>query len=168
MGDGEVGDFMHSVRRFFEVQDELKQIRETVATRAKPLRAELASTDAAVKSYMLSHGIDVCAYRGQRLQLSTAERPRPITRDAIAGALRSRLGEAAAEQCMAEIAAAAGTRRVATLRRSKAKAPPKRKAARAPALADAPAAAAAAPAAARVTELAPADLCPPSLDCDSD
>jgi hypothetical protein len=111
--------FMADVRRLFELQDQLKSVRDSIKDRATSLRGELAQADASVKAYMLDNGLEICNYQGQRLQLALNERPMPLTRAAIAAGLRKHLSEADAERCMLDMQAAAGTKRVAALRRAR-------------------------------------------------
>lgn len=166
--------FMADVRKLFELQDQLKAVRESVKDRAASLRSELSATDAAVKSYMLENGLEICNYQQQRLQLALTERPMPLTRAAIMAGLLKHMTEAEAERCMLSMQEAAGTKRVATLRRAR------RAAARAP---RAPRAGArggarggraaqqgteATQPPATVADLVTADLAPPPIEYDSD
>ncbi len=157
---------MADVRKLFELQDQLKAVRESVRDRAATLRGELAEADNSVKTYMLENGLEICNYQGQRLQLALNERPMPLTRAAIAEGLRKHLSEADAEKCMQDIQAAAGTKRVATLRRAR------RAAARTPRPAAARASCAPrAPRAVPQADGGPAQAnfeAPPLLDSDSD
>lgn len=111
--------FSSDVRRLFELQDEMKAVRESIKERSAALRSDLVTTDAAVKKYMLENGVDVCNYQGNKLQLHVAERPIPITRGLMKTGLISQVGEAEADRIMLAIVASAGTKQVATLRRAR-------------------------------------------------
>jgi hypothetical protein len=111
--------FSSDVRRLFELQDEMKEVRDSIKERSAVLRSDLASTDAAVKKYMLENGVDVCNFQGHKLQLHIVERPVPLTRALMKSGLVLQVGEAEAERLMLAIVTAAGTKRVATLRRAR-------------------------------------------------
>lgn len=167
---------MADVRRLFELQDQLKSVRDSIRDRAASLRGELAQADASVKTYMLDNGLEICNYQGQRLQLALNERAMPLTRAAITAGLRKHLSEADAERCMLDIQAAAGTKRAATLRRARRTAAratrtgTKQPAAQQPAAQQPAAQQPAAQQPARVlVSSAPVDFdAPPALDSDSD
>jgi hypothetical protein len=111
--------FSSDVRRLFELQDEMKEVRESIKERSAVLRSDLVTTDAAVKKYMLENGVDVCNFQGNKLQLHIVERPIPVTRALMKSGLVSQVGEAEADRIMLAIVASAGTKRVATLRRAR-------------------------------------------------
>ena len=73
--------FSSNVRRLLELQDEIKEVRDSVKERAAVLRSDLMTADAAVKKYMLENGVEVCNFQGQKLQLHIVERPVPITNE---------------------------------------------------------------------------------------
>ena len=111
--------FSSDVRRLFELQDEMKEVRESIKERSAVLRSDLVTADAAVKKYMLENGVDVCNFQGNKLQLHIVERPIPVTRALMKNGLATQVGEAEADRIMLAIVASAGTKRVATLRRAR-------------------------------------------------
>ena len=111
--------FSSNVRRLLELQDEIKEVRDSVKERAAVLRSDLMTADAAVKKYMLENGVEVCNFQGQKLQLHIVERPVPITRALMKSGLALQVGEPEADRILLAIQAAAGTKRVATLRRAR-------------------------------------------------
>lgn len=179
---------MADVRRLFDLQDQLKSTRDSVKERMSTLRSELSNADASVKSYMLENGLEICNYQDQRLQLAISERPIAPNRAAIMAGLRQHMPAEEADRCMADIQAAAGTKRTATLRRARraaARAAPRRRAAASRAAASRAAPSSEGPAQGMTAEptaparapavsatprpVRPQDFdAPPSLDVDSD